>query len=62
MGVPAEVAQSFLRTGDEDGGVAGAAGMEFGWDGVTGDAAGGLNDLKDAEALSIAEVADDAVV
>src|SRR5437667_10175006 len=60
-GFPADVADGLFGAGDEDGWVAGAAGMDLRGDGMTGDAAGGFDDFADAEAVAIAEVEDEAV-
>ncbi len=58
-GLPAQFADGFLRTGNEDGRVAGAPGMDFDRDGVAGDAAGRLDDFADAESMAVAEVEDE---
>ncbi len=52
-GLPTQFSESFCGAGDQDGGVAATAGMDFGGIGMAVDAAHGLNDLADAEALSV---------
>jgi hypothetical protein len=52
-GLPAEFADGPFGAGDEDGGIAGAARVNFGGYGVAGHAAGRFNDLADAETLAI---------
>src|SRR5262249_23987922 len=55
-GRPAEVAPEAIGGGHEDGRVAGSPGLHRGGDGMPRDAAGGIDDLEDAEAGPGADV------
>jgi len=55
-GVPGEVATHFFAAGDEDGGIAGAAGEEFFGDVAAGEAADGGEDFADGVACAGADV------
>ena len=52
---------AFCGAGHQHRGVAGAAGMNFGRNGMAGDAAGRLDDFAHAETLPIAKVEDEGV-
>jgi hypothetical protein len=54
--VPAKFGDGFFTGGDEECGVAGAAGADLDRDGVAGDAADGVDDLLDGESSAVAEV------
>ena len=58
--LPAKLLGGLFGAGNKDRGIAGATGMEFSRDGVTGDAASGFDDFADAESLAVAEVVDEA--
>jgi hypothetical protein len=53
LGLPGKFSHCLFGAGDQNGWVAGAAGMNFYRDGVAGDAARGLDDFAYAEALSV---------
>jgi len=56
LGLPVEVAADFFAGGDQRGGIAGAARGKLVGDGLAGDAAGGVEDLKDGIAGAVADV------
>ena len=51
--LPAEFAQALLRARDQDGGIAGAPGMDFRRNRMAGHAAGRFDDFAHAEAVTI---------
>ena len=60
--LPTQLLDCLFGTGDEDSRIAGAAWVEFGWNGVACDAAGRFNDFANAESMPVAEVVDEASV
>ena len=60
--LPTELADGFLRTGDQDCRITGASGMDFGRNWMAGDAAGRLDDLADAETPAVPKVEDEPIM
>ena len=56
LGLPAEHAVKFVFAGDEDGGIARAAGGDFARNFVAGDFLGGVEDFEDGKAAAVADV------
>lgn len=56
LGFPAESAVKLVFAGDEDGGIAGAAGRKFARDFAAGDALGGVENFENGKAAAIADV------
>ena len=62
VGFPVEFGDGFGATGDQEGGVAEAAGFDLDGDGVAGDAANAVDNFFHSEAGAVAEVINEAMV